>query len=104
MNPADSLEGCQPSRAPWPEGGRERITTEKLVNWFSQLKAGICTPVSDETQEDNATSVQSQQSGNEGGSEKSSEGLESHEADTLSAVSVVPHRDGAEENITVQSD
>ncbi|MEE5994387.1 MAG: hypothetical protein V3G42_14335 [Oscillospiraceae bacterium] len=35
---------------------------------------------------------------------KSTEGLESHEADTLSAVSVVPHRDGAEGNITVQFD
>ena len=35
---------------------------------------------------------------------KPTEGLESHEADTLSAVSVVPHRDGAEGNITVQSD
>ena len=35
---------------------------------------------------------------------KPTEGLESHEADTLSAVSVVPYRDGAEGNITVRSD
>ena len=49
-------------------------------------------------------STLNRESGSEGGSEKSSEGLESHEADTLSAVSAVPHRDGAEGNITVQSD
>ena len=50
------------------------------------------------------STLKSRESGSEDGSEKSSEGLKSHEADTLSAVSVVPHRDGAEENITVQSD
>ena len=49
-------------------------------------------------------STLNRESRNEGGSVKPTEGLESHEADTLSAVSVVPHRDGAEGNITVQSD
>ena len=49
-------------------------------------------------------STLNRESRNEGGSVKTTEGLESHEADTLSAVSVVPHRDGAEGNITVQSD